>query len=256
MNLATEVRQLILDAPARGELVLLLALLDLGGVDRVDNVIGHALRCQFLRDDNYDLETIADYLPQTKSALKRGDYLVLTHQGRYRLRNLCELAFAMCKRLKKFSSAAYVLAVRYRKESDLQPFTEKTSMAPSVKSSLYDEQRDHHVYVILLHSDVLNGYRGQMINPDARRDMPCLYVGLTGFSPEERFRHHKSGRLPSREVQNHGLCLIPNLYAHLKPLPADRGEEAEKALALYLREQGFAVLAGHHDYELTEDNKG
>ncbi len=257
MNLSSQSAHLVLDAPARAETALLLALLDLGGASLAEDVLNHVMNRQFLRTKDDSLAAIAnDYLPQTKSVLKREDYLILTRQGKQRLRNLCELAVAMRQQLKKFSSAAYVVINRYRDLSNFAPFVDQAVTTLPIALNADGTWRDHHVYVILLDSKVRNGFRGQMINPDARQDMPCLYVGMTSFTPEERFKHHKMGRLPSREVQHYGLCLVPNLFAHFNPLPADQAEETEKALSIHLREQGFAVLAGHHDTEILDAYKG
>ena len=42
----------------------------------------------------------------------------------------------------------------------------------------------HSVYVIQLSEEVRSLKRFAAANPNARLDKPCLYVGLTGLTPE------------------------------------------------------------------------
>ena len=74
-------------------------------------------------------------------------------------------------------------------------------------------RRYHHsVYVVLLSRDVL--YEGKFVkcNPDYDPDKPCVYVGMTGQSPDVRFDKHKAGLKANRYVKKYGLRLIPELY--------------------------------------------
>src|SRR6185436_11682070 len=63
-----------------------------------------------------------------------------------------------------------------------------------------------------------------------RRDRPCVYVGQTVVTPEERFAQHRAGHKASRVVRRHGRRLRPDLYEGL-PLLASR----EAALVLEAR---------------------
>jgi hypothetical protein len=59
-----------------------------------------------------------------------------------------------------------------------------------------EQQSDHHhhnVYVVLL--DPAAGRLRAVRAANPRRDpkKPCVYVGMTGLTPEERFTNHKQG---------------------------------------------------------------
>jgi hypothetical protein len=49
--------------------------------------------------------------------------------------------------------------------------------------------RHHHhsVYVVELALDVLDEPRFRKANPDYNYGKPCVYVGMTGLSPDVRF---------------------------------------------------------------------
>ena len=55
--------------------------------------------------------------------------------------------------------------------------------------------RPHHhsVYVVELSKEVLNEPRFRKANQDYRLGFPCVYVGMTGLSPDVRFDKHKAG---------------------------------------------------------------
>ena len=63
--------------------------------------------------------------------------------------------------------------------------------------------RPHHhsVYVVELHKDVLYDRRFVAANPRFDRFLPCVYVGATGLTPEQRFANHKAGRQANRFVR-------------------------------------------------------
>jgi predicted GIY-YIG superfamily endonuclease len=73
----------------------------------------------------------------------------------------------------------------------------------------------------------------------------CVYVGLTGLGPEERFANHKAGIKSAAVVKRYGLRLLPELFMHLNPMPFDAAVVMEKDLAEDLRGAGFTVLGGH-----------
>jgi hypothetical protein len=68
-----------------------------------------------------------------------------------------------------------------------------------------------------------------------------LYVGLTGLTPEERFRNHKAGHKDSKWVRKFGVGLLPALYRHLNPVEYEPAAIAEIALAEALRGTGVSV---------------
>lgn len=92
---------------------------------------------------------------------------------------------------------------------------------------------DHHsVYVVFLRNPKGDGKAG-------------YYVGMTGLTPEERFRNHKQGIKAARVVKRFGERLVPRLYAHLNPMPYSRAVAMESMLADSLRKRGFVVYGGH-----------
>ena len=71
------------------------------------------------------------------------------------------------------------------------------------------------------------------------------YVGMTGLSPEERFRNHKAGIKAARIVKKYGERLVPKLYAHLNPMSYKSAQDMERHLAESLRKRGYVVFGGH-----------
>ena len=105
---------------------------------------------------------------------------------------------------------------------------------------------DHHnVYVVLLDPAVGKIRKVRLANPDRDPKKPCVYVGMTGLTPEERFANHKQGIKSSTLVKRHGLRLLPELYAHLNPMPYDAAAQMEKDLTEDLRRAGYTVVGGH-----------
>ena len=102
----------------------------------------------------------------------------------------------------------------------------------------------HNVYVIELHKDVLYERRFVAANPRFDRFLPCVYVGSTGLTPEQRFENHKAGRRGNRFAQKYGLRLMPQVYAVFNPMPYRAALEMERELAQELRERGWAVWQG------------
>ena len=90
----------------------------------------------------------------------------------------------------------------------------------------------HSVYVVFLRNPKGDGRAG-------------YYVGMTGLSPEQRFRNHKQGIKAARVVKRFGERLVPRLYAHLNPMPYARAVTMESMLADSLRKRGFVVYGGH-----------
>ena len=102
----------------------------------------------------------------------------------------------------------------------------------------------HNVYVVELDPAVLNSARFRRANPDRDMLKPCVYVGMTGLTPEERFARHKAGIQANPFVQRFGLRLLPQLYAYANPMPYAAAREMEVELALALQEKGYAVWQG------------
>lgn len=97
--------------------------------------------------------------------------------------------------------------------------------------------RQYHVYVIQLSDEV-----GARRNPD----LPCVYVGQSACTPEERFRQHLAGYRASRFVRRYGLFLRPRLYRRYNPMPTRQESEAMEAwLRETLERRGYTVFGGH-----------
>jgi len=105
-------------------------------------------------------------------------------------------------------------------------------------------QFHHHVYIVLLDTAVLKERKVLTANPKRDPKKLCVYVGMTGIPPIERFQNHKDGYKASRYVQKYGLRLLPELYEYLNPMPYEAACQMEKDLAEDLREQGYTVCGG------------
>jgi hypothetical protein len=99
----------------------------------------------------------------------------------------------------------------------------------------------HHVYVVELSPEVLQEARFRRANPDYDATRPCVYVGMTGLTPEVRFERHKAGVKANRFVQRYGERLLPKLYKCYNPMPYEGAREMEVELAIALREAGYGV---------------
>jgi hypothetical protein len=105
---------------------------------------------------------------------------------------------------------------------------------------------DHHnVYVVLLDPAVRKIRKVRLVNPKADPKKPSIYVGLTGLEPAERFLNHKQGIKCSTVVKRFGIRLLPQLYAHLNPMPYEAAVRMEVDLTEDLRREGYTVLGGH-----------
>ncbi len=85
----------------------------------------------------------------------------------------------------------------------------------------------------------------KMENPQRDQKKPCVYVGMTGLTPEERFRNHKAGVKAAKVVQIYGERLMPELYEVYNPMPFEAALEMERELAEDLRAEGYTVTGGH-----------
>jgi len=103
----------------------------------------------------------------------------------------------------------------------------------------------HNVYVVLLDSAVGKIRKVRGANPKCDSKQPCVYVGLTGLTPEQRFTNHKAGLKAAAGVKRYGIRLLPELFAHLNPMPYTAAVEMERDLAEDLRRAGYTVTGGH-----------
>jgi len=107
------------------------------------------------------------------------------------------------------------------------------------------ERFHHNVYVILLDSEALRHPSILRANPKRDPAKPCVYVGMTGLPVEHRFENHKHGYKSAWVVQKYGVRLLPELFAHLNPMPYAKAVEMEVMLAESLRKRGYLVFGGH-----------
>lgn len=102
----------------------------------------------------------------------------------------------------------------------------------------------HHVYVVLLSSAALKHVSILRENPHRDPKKPCLYVGMTGLDPDERFMNHKKGYKASWVVEKYGVRLLREFYECFNPMPFEAAAQMEKELAEDLRAQGYTVTGG------------
>lgn len=103
----------------------------------------------------------------------------------------------------------------------------------------------HHLYVVLLNPVAGKFRKVRAENPKRDADKPCVHVGMTGLTPEERFVNHKVGIKDASLVQRYGIRLLPEFYAHLNPMPFAAASQMERDLAEDLRREGYTVTGGH-----------
>jgi predicted GIY-YIG superfamily endonuclease len=101
------------------------------------------------------------------------------------------------------------------------------------------------VYVIELDRAVLGRRRFARANPGHRPGKPCVYVGSTVLTPEERFEQHRAGIGANRYVRAFGVRLRPRTFRNYGPFETRaEAEEAERRLGERLRRKGYAVWFG------------
>jgi hypothetical protein len=102
----------------------------------------------------------------------------------------------------------------------------------------------HNVYVVELADAVWNEPRFRKANPDYDVTKPCVYVGMTGLTPDERFDKHKADIKANRYVRDFGVRLLPKLYEMYNPMPYEGARDMEVELAIGLQEEGYGVWQG------------
>jgi len=106
-------------------------------------------------------------------------------------------------------------------------------------------KRAYSVYVIELDPEVFTCKKFRDANPDWHDRKPCVYVGSTALTPEERFEQHLAGYKANRYAHAYGVRLLPRLYRSRQHYESRKlAEQAEKQRALSLRKHGYAVWYG------------
>ena len=97
------------------------------------------------------------------------------------------------------------------------------------------------IYVIELDPSVLKNKKFRDANPDYVEGKPCVYVGMTGRSPQIRFEQHKAGYKANRFAKKFGRCLKPRLFESHNPMTDEQARYMEAEQARRLRKRGYAV---------------
>ena len=109
-------------------------------------------------------------------------------------------------------------------------------------------KKTHSIYVIELSKEIRKNKAFKKMNPDYDESKPCVYVGMTSKTPEQRFLEHTTGArtkkgfpLFSRKVKKDGIRLKPRLYKSHNPMTEKDAIEFEKEKARRLRNRGYGV---------------
>jgi hypothetical protein len=80
---------------------------------------------------------------------------------------------------------------------------------------------------------------------DGRDDPFGLYVGMSHYSPVQRFEQHKAGVRAAGSVLQRGLEVLAGPTLHLQGITRTEAVRIEQELAEALRVQGLFVQGGH-----------
>jgi hypothetical protein len=110
-----------------------------------------------------------------------------------------------------------------------------------LKIALESGSEHYSVYVVLLDNKVLEEHKYKTRNPQHINTKPCVYVGMTGIGPAERFKKHKNKIKHNTYVFEYGIRLLPELYENFNPMSFNEAIIKEKELAEHLKKNGYAV---------------
>jgi len=128
--------------------------------------------------------------------------------------------------------------------AELDLVTGKAAINPILEVAGRVQWKDahHNVYVIELRPKIFEmEQRFAEKNPHWLPGKLCVYVGMTGLTPEERLQKHLRGEKDAWSVRKYGQRLLPELYRHFNPMPYALAAVMEVELARQLREQGCGV---------------
>jgi hypothetical protein len=97
----------------------------------------------------------------------------------------------------------------------------------------------YYVYVVDLKRSVMQDQKFADKNPHYVGGKPCVYVGMTGLLPEQRFQNHMRRHRASKYVYRYGKRLREDMSEG--PISREDAEEREPKLAAELRAKGWAV---------------
>ena len=98
----------------------------------------------------------------------------------------------------------------------------------------------HTIYAIELDPAVASRRAFKERNPGGSAG-GCLYIGMTGLTPEQRFERHRAGTQSGKYAGTHGVRLRLDLVEGFSRLPHPIAVFMESKLAAWLRAQGFGV---------------
>ena len=97
------------------------------------------------------------------------------------------------------------------------------------------------VYAIELRSEVLTHKKFRDKNPQHMEGKPCVYVGMTALSVEQRFANHLQGYKACRYARDYGTRLMPEIYTKFRSMEYKVAQLVKVQLAERLRAEGYAV---------------
>jgi hypothetical protein len=80
---------------------------------------------------------------------------------------------------------------------------------------------------------------------DRRGDDHGLYVGMSGYTPAQRFDQHKAGIRAAGSVLRRGLEVLAGPVLHLQNIKRTEAARVEAELAVALGDAGIRVEGGH-----------
>ncbi len=107
-------------------------------------------------------------------------------------------------------------------------------LAYEVTARFIPEQRGRsNIYLVLLDYS------------DSRVDPHGVYVGMSGYSPTQRFEQHKAGIRAAGSVLQRGVEVLTGPTLHLQCIARTEAVRIEEELAEALRAEGLFVQGGH-----------
>lgn len=152
------------------------------------------------------------------------------------------MAPSLIRIAKALGAAAIAGAVLLLKRTSEQPRKRQPKKAWDCRCNLRKTPPTRNLYVIRLHPSVWRTERNfRERNPNYRPGKPCVYVGQTAHQPGCRFQQHKNRFKASKIARKYGNCLLESEFAGWNPVPKDKAEGQERALAQKLQSKGYGV---------------
>lgn len=104
-----------------------------------------------------------------------------------------------------------------------------------------EPKREYPIYVVELDRSFLRERKFAEANPGYIEGKPCVYVGMTGRTPELRFAQHRCGNKAARFARIYCIRLKPRQYKCHNPMTRQEAELMEVEKARRLRKRGYGV---------------